>query len=133
MSALIDELKKEHSEIITIFNEAKGLGILSREGQAKLMTVKARLLTHLKKEDEQLYPVLRKKAENNKFIKNTLDIYAINIEDVSRVVIEFFDKYSGEVLGTELQEEFDRLFAVLSIRIRSEEDILYEVYEKMNQ
>ncbi len=133
MSALIDELKEEHSEIIATLNEAKELDILSKEGQTKLMSVKALLLTHLKKEDEQIYPILRKIVGNNKQLERTLDLIAIHMENVSRVVIEFFDTYSGGVLCTELRELFDSLFAVLSIRIRSEEDILYEVYEKMNQ
>ena len=133
MSALIDELKEEHSEIVATLNEAKELDILSKEGQTKLMSVKALLLTHLKKEDEQIYPILRKIVGNNKQLERTLDLIAIHMENVSRVVIEFFDTYSGGVLCTEIRELFDSLFAVLSIRIRSEEDILYEVYEKMNQ
>ena len=47
MSALIEELKREHSEILAILNEVKELGILSKEGQAKLMSIKASLLEHL--------------------------------------------------------------------------------------
>ena len=33
MSILIEELKKEHSEILAALNEVKVLGILSKEGQ----------------------------------------------------------------------------------------------------
>ncbi len=124
MSALIDELRKEHSEIVAALNEVKELGILSKEGLARLMTAKERLLTHLKKENEQFYPVFRKK----------LDLQAKDMKNVSRAVQEFFDKYfSGEILDTEIQKEFENLSVVLSKRIRNEEDILYEVYEKMNQ
>ncbi len=134
MSALIDELKKEHSEIVAALNEVKELGILSKEGQTKLMSVKARLLTHLKKEDEQLYPILRKKAENNKQLESTLYLLAMDMENVSRIMLEFFDKfYRGEIPDAELQREFKSIFVALSKRIRNEEDILDEVYEKMNQ
>ncbi len=133
MSALIDELKKEHSEIVATLNEAKELSILSKEGQTKLMSVKALLLTHLQKEDEQLYPVLRKEGENIKQLKIILDILAMDMENVTRVVIEFFDNYSGGVLGTELREEFENLSVALGKRIRNEENTLCEVYEKMNQ
>ena len=62
MSALIEELKREHAKIIAMLNEVKELGILSKEGQSRLMSAKKSLLAHLKKEDEQLYPVLRKEA-----------------------------------------------------------------------
>ncbi len=126
MSALIDELKEEHSEIVAVLNEVKELGILSKEGQTKLMTVKARLLTHLKKEDEQLYPVLKKEAENNKQLERTLDLCAMDMENVTRVVLEFFDKYfRGEIPDKELQKEFKNFSVAFSKRIRNEEDILY--------
>ncbi len=40
MKALVEELMKEHSEILAILNEVKRLGILSKEGQVKLMSAK---------------------------------------------------------------------------------------------
>ncbi len=129
MSALIEELKKDHSEIVAILKEVKELGILSKEGQAKLLSAKAHLLKHLNKEDEQLYPVLRKKAEENKQLQDALDLCAMDMENVSRAVQEFFDKYSRGVSGKELQKEFENLFAALDKRVRNEEDILYDEYE----
>ncbi len=133
MSALIDKLKKEHSEIVTALNEVKELGILSSKGLAKFLSVRAHLLAHLQKEDEQLYPVLRKEAENNKQLESTLNLCAMNMENVSRVMLEFFDKcFRGEIPAKERQKEFENISVVLSKRIRNEEDILYEVYEKMN-
>ncbi len=133
MTVLIEELKKEHSEIVAVLNEVKELGILSKEGQAKLLSVKEHLLIHLKKEDEQLYPVLKKEAEHNKSLKNALDLCAIDMENVSRVVLEFFDKYSRGVLGKELQREFENLCEALGKRMTNEEDVLYEEYDMMNQ
>ena len=47
MTILIEELKKEHSEIVAALNEVKKLGILSKEGQDKLMSLEASLLAHL--------------------------------------------------------------------------------------
>ncbi len=130
MTVLIEELKKDHSEIVAALNEVKELGILSKEGQAKLLSVKEHLLMHLKKEDEQLYPVLKKEAEHNKSLKNALDLCAIDMENVSRVVLEFFDKYSRGVLGKELQREFENLCEALGKRITNEEDVLYEEYDR---
>ena len=134
MSVLIEELKKEHLKIVAALNEAKELGILSGEGQSKLMSVKAVFLEHLKKEDDQLYPALINKAERNEGIKNTLDLFSMDMENVSRVVLELFDKCSGgEALGLEFQREFEGLLTALNKRIRNEEDLLYEEYEKMNE
>ncbi len=72
MSALIDEFKKDHSEIIDTLKEIKELGVLSEEGQAKLISAKESLLEHLRKEDELLYPVLRKEAEHNEKAEGTI-------------------------------------------------------------
>ncbi len=133
MSALIEELRREHSEILAILSEVEGLGILSREGQAKLVSVKAILLEHLKKEDVKFYPVLYKVVKHSNSLKNVLDLFEMDMENVSRVVLEFFDKYSRGVSGNELQEEFERLIVALRNRIKNEEDILYLEHERMNQ
>ena len=133
MSALIEELKREHSEIVAMLNEVEGLEILSKEGQSKLMPAKERFLTHLKKEDEQFYPVLRKDAENNKQLESALDLCALDMENVPRIALEFFDKYYGGVIDEDFQREFERFFAAINKRIEAEEDILYDEYESMNQ
>ena len=133
MTILIEELKKEHSGIIATLNEVKKLGILSKEGQDKLMSVQTSLLAHLEMEDDQLYPALRKEAVHNKDLKNTLDLFEMDMENVSTIVREFFDKYSEEFSGKELPEDFENLLAALSKRISNEEASLYEEYEYMNE
>jgi iron-sulfur cluster repair protein YtfE (RIC family) len=133
MSELIEEFKKEHTRIIDTLKEVKELGILSEEGQAKLRSAKESLLEHLKKEDERLYPVLKKEAEHNKKLKEILDVFTMDMENVSKLVLEFFDKYSGEVIDSAAPGEFENLFAAFRNRIRNEEDILYEEHEKINQ
>ena len=133
MSALIGELKKEHSEILAILNEVEGFDILLKEGQAKLMSVKMILLEHLRKEDVKFYPVLYKVAEHNNNLKNVLDLFVMDMENVSRVALEFFDKFSRGTLEKNPQEEFESLFVTLRNRIRNEEDLLYKEYERMNE
>ncbi len=133
MTILIEELKKEHSEIIAALNEVKKLGILSKEGQGKLMSVQTSLLAHLELEDDQLYPALHKEAEHNKNLKNTLDLFEMDMENVSTIVREFFDKYSEDFSGKELPEDFENLLASLIKRISNEEVSLYEEYEYMNK
>ncbi len=131
MSALIEEFKKEHSEIIEALKEVEELGILTKEGQAKLMSVKAALLEHLKEEDEKFYPVLQKEAEQNKKLKEELDIFAKDFESVSRVVLEFFDKFDKGVFGTRLLWDFETLIMVLRNRIMNEEIFLYGYFEEV--
>ena len=133
MSILIEELKKEHAEIVATLKEVKRLGILSKEGQDKLMSVEASLLAHLEIEDDQMYPALRKEAEKNKNLKNTLDLFAMDMDNVSKVVQDFFDKYSEELSGEELPKDFENLYTALSKRISNEEESLYEEYEYMKR
>ncbi len=52
---------------------------------------------------------------------------------MAQIVQEFFDKYSRGVSGKELQKEFEDLFVALDKRVRNEEDILYDEYDKINQ
>jgi hypothetical protein len=55
------------------------------------------------------------------------------MENVSSVVQKFFDKYSeGEIDGN-FSINFESLLAALSVRIKNEEDALYEEYEDMNR
>ena len=113
MSILIEELKKEHSEIVATLNEVKELGILSEEGQDKLMSLEVSLLAHLGIEDDQLYPVLKKEAEHYNSIKDTLELFAMDMENVSKIVLEFFEKYSEGFSGVELDklsEDFEIFF-----------------------
>ncbi len=133
MSALIEEFKREHSEILAILNEVKELGILSKEGQAKLMSIKASLLEHLWNENERIYPVLWKEAEHNKNLKELLDLFAIEMVDVTKVAQQFFNKLHEGTVDRNFPDEFETLFASISKRIKNEEEILYDEYEKINQ
>ncbi len=133
MSALIEGFKREHSEILAILNEVKELGILSKEGQAKLMSIKASLLEHLWNENERIYPVLWKEAEHNKDLKELLDLFAIEMEDVSKVVQKFFDKFYEGTIDRSYLDKFEAFFAAISKRIKNEEEILYDEYEKIDQ
>ncbi len=133
MSALIEGFKKEHSEIIATLNEVEELGILSREGQAKLLSVEASLLEHLWNEDDRLYPVLRKEAEHNKKLKETLDVFANDTENIYGDMLEFFGKYSEGAIDSKFEGEFEHLFATLRTRIMNEENFLYSEYEKIDQ
>ncbi len=133
MSTLIEGFKKEHSEIIATLNEVEKLGILSEEGQAKLVSVEASLLKHLWNEDEQLYPVLQKEAKHNKKLKEILNVFANDTENIHGDMLEFFGKYTEGAIDSKFTGEFEHLFATLRTRIRNEENFLYSEYEKIDQ
>lgn len=133
MSALIDQLIKEHSEIFAELNEANDLSIITKEGQNKLFSTKADLLVHLNNEDEYLYPVLRKEAENNKQLESILNSFSSEMENISESAMKFFEKYTDRVLDSRYVESFETIFATLSERMKKEESVLFAEYEKLNQ
>ena len=133
MSPLIEEFKREHSEIIDALKECRELGIFTKKGQTKLIAVKESLLEHLKEEDEKFYPVLWQEAEQNKQLKEGLEAFSKDWGNVSSVAFEIFDRYDKEVLGDRLLLDFGTLFSVLRDRMRNEENFLYGEYEKIGE
>ncbi len=133
MSALIEGFKIEHSKIIEGFKEVKELGILTHRGQDKLMSVKYCMVEHLNHEDEKFYPALYKAAEQNKKLKELLELLANDLQTLNKGVTEFFDKYDRGILDTLFEKEFENLFVALCKRMRQEEFILYDEYNMLNQ
>jgi len=132
MSALIEGFKKEHSAIFESLKEVEELGVLTKEGHDKLMSIKATLLKHFKEEDEKFYPVLWKEAEQNKKLKEELEVFAKDLESASRFVFGFFDRCDKGLLGANLSRDFETLFMVIRERMSNEEGFLYEEYNKLN-
>ena len=97
MSTLIEDFKRDHSGIVDTLHEVKECGILTKEGQAKLMSVKAALLKHLKDEDEKFYPVLLREAEQNKKLKEELEKFAKDLEKFYKFVFGFLKNMTKEL------------------------------------
>ena len=130
MSRLIEQLISEHVAIVGVLGQVKELGIGSAEGRAKLLAAKASFMAHLRREDTELYPVLRKAAESNPRLKQTLDTFASDMDKISKETLQFFEKYAGGA-GPDFAKDFGMLFATLGARTRREENILYQEYDKL--
>ncbi len=129
MSVLIEKFKKEHSEIIEALKEVEELGIHTKEGHAKLMSLTVTLLKHLRNEDKLFYPVLRKASEHNKKLKEILSLFVNGLGATYVEMLNFMAKYyKGVVIDINFQRDYERLFGALSKRIEYEENILYDEY-----
>ena len=131
MSKLIDELKNEHELLASNLVSIKSKGSTSTESKKELFDAKNMLLNHLKKEDNQLYPILNKAAETNKELKNTLDIFAKDMNGISKTALGFFEKYEKESTGMDFAKDLGLLISALSNRIRKEENILYNKFDEI--
>lgn len=132
MSKLTEELKNEHTAVAAGLEKIKKIGISSEEGKEIFFSLKEALLKHLKKEDEQLYPVLKKAAQNNPRLARTLSYLAEDMTEVTTLALQFFEKYGqGQTGGMEFFGELGKLFALLGDRIRKEEAILCPEYDRL--
>jgi len=133
MSNLIEELKNEHKIILGILDEVKTFGISSPSGQEKLLSAKGLLIAHMKKEDEQYYPALKRAAENNKDLMIMLDYFVKDMEDVSKKAMCLFDKYSQGGDEVDFAGDVKLLYMMLKDRIRTEEKTLFVKFGQINK
>lgn len=130
MPQLITELKSDHEKIVKTLSQVKELRVYSEEGQKMLGDVKAMLLSHLEKEDDQLYPKLQQAAESDSDLQRTLNTFASDMTEITSSALEFFEKYDSpdEKSTSAFIIDYGKLVGALSVRIKREENVLYEKY-----
>ena len=129
---LVEELKRGHSLIIETLKQARKLGIDTKEGQNEILSAKDTILGHMKKENEEFYPVLRKAAESNGKLKELIAEFDNDINEISRYSTEFFDN-KNVAMGSNFASEVENFIAILDRRILREETFLFKEFEKLNQ
>lgn len=131
MSRLIEELKQEHRIMLDILDQVKKLGIASPEGQEKLVSTRALLLSHMAREDREFYPALHRAAESNDELRRLLAYYARDMEVVSQKALDLFDRYCQSSGEEDFAGELTLLYMTVKDRIRTEEDVLFKRYEQV--
>ena len=125
---LIDALKKEHIELNNLLRDVQSAGVTTQNGQKKLKDSKVMLLKHLQKEDDQLYPEL-KKLEATKVIASSFEE---DMKAITKLAMEFFKKYeSFDGDPMDFAKDFGRFVGAFKQRIIKEEVNLYPKYEKL--
>jgi hemerythrin-like domain-containing protein len=125
---LIKALKIEHSAIIDNLEETKRLGVYSKEGQDVIFSIQMNILSHLEKEDKELYPVLKDAVKSERKVNDTLNLFDENISAVSNTVIHFFENYARKA-ENQLAMETEWLIEALTWRIQREESLIFAMYE----
>ena len=79
----------------------------------------------MEKEDEEFYPKLRKAAGSNQGLKELLDAFDKDMDEITRYSIEFFGDYTAAT-GSVLALELEKLIAILERRMLREETFLLQ-------
>ncbi|MGE4266370.1 MAG: hemerythrin domain-containing protein [Deferribacterales bacterium] len=127
MNALINELKKDHEQLLKILQETQDLGLVTDAGRKKLLEGKKLLADHLMKEDIKLYPVLAKSGS-----AVTANEFAVEMKGLTSSILNFINRLETSKNDMEYAKELGRIVSTLKMRIRREEIQLYPLYEKMS-
>lgn len=133
MPSLIHSLRCEHAAIEDMFARARDTSISNSEAHQILIAAREGLILHLQKEDTHLYPLLKKAASVDPLLRQTLELYARDIEEITSDAIAFFDKYSSDdaAIDIEFAKASGQLFSAISRRMRNEERTIYPAYLKL--
>ncbi|MCK4907367.1 MAG: hemerythrin domain-containing protein [Spirochaetes bacterium] len=130
MHPIIEKLKKEHQLILHAFKNIKKIGPETRISGKILSSIKNDLIEHLSNEDENIYPVLKHAAVNDKYTNKIVELFVSEMEALSTTILQFFEKYHDKEADKDFLKEFDIIFTALEKRIVKEENILFEEYNK---
>ncbi len=125
---MIKALKIEHSVIIDNLEEIKRLGVYSKKGQDVIFSIQMNILSHLKKEDKELYPVLKDAMKSERKVNVMSKLFDENISAVSNTVIHFFENYATKA-KKQLAMETEWLIETLTWRMQREESLIFAMYE----
>ncbi len=128
----IELLKDEHKKMLWFLEQCKQIGINSDQGKNLFNSAKETLLGHLQLEDNELYPILREAAKQNRELSETLDLFASEMNEISEAVLNFFEKYKDGDKSNSFVNDFDIILNKLADRIFKEESILYFEYAKLS-
>lgn len=124
-SNFFNQLKEEHQVILNTLMEVKKLGVHTMEGRNALTSAKDLLCLHFKKEDELLYPALKKAPFQDKNKQQIIQLFVDEMKEVTRFCENFFSKYAISGGGIEFLHDFERLYSLLKTRLQKEESFLF--------
>lgn len=130
MSKLVSVLKEDHKKLLAALDKIKTAGITTPDGRRLLNDIKGALLGHLRKEEAELYPALRKAGAQYPEAQQLADRFEAEMKGIGRDAVAFFEKYNAESTGMDFARDLGRLLGALGTRIRREEAELYPAYDK---
>ncbi len=132
MESIIEELKQEHEEIRRVLQSAIETGIATKAGQAQLLSMRELLLSHLQKENDEVYAPLKAKAICDRELARVLDPFFAQLEEISDFAVDFFDRLERDGTSIDLARSAGRLAGMIRNRIHQAEYVVFSEFEKLN-
>lgn len=128
MDQFIEELKGEHKEIIEFFNSIDESEKFE-DKKEMIQKLTALVVTHLRKEDDRLYPVLA--ASSIQEIAKLGTVFSMAMKDTSEKYVAFVEAFlKSDKMTEELTDAYNRINKTIKNRVTIEEIVLYPAYEK---
>ena len=124
---LIDDLKSEHTQILQLFEELEEAKYTDKSLTNELKEV---AMTHLKKEDELLYPSLMESDKEE--IRHTAKIFSDIVKKYSEEFLEVVDNlltFENEV-DEDAISDFEKIRDRIKDRIAIEETMLFASFDQ---
>ena len=111
--------------ILDTLKEVKKLGVHTMEGRNALTAAKNLLCRHFQKEDELIYPEMKKAAGGDQKKQRIIREFIEEMRQITEECEAFFAKYTMSGGGFEFMRDFDRMYNQLKSRLEKEESILF--------
>ncbi len=131
MPDLITTLEHEHKSIMTLLEKARGLGPNSPEGRKILGEATRLLMQHMKRDDEEVFPVLERAADSNGAVKEALRWFVVHRTISAEAVSAVCERLQSPASEFEYAKDFGSLMAIVTNRLQREESILYPVFRQV--
>ncbi len=130
MSEFIDSLRIEHAAIKESLKKISAMDLSSKEARSELIRIKEVFVEHLQKEDDEMYPLLKRASSSDEQLMSILQYMEEEIKLISKFVFIFFDRYSQKTDHAGFDREFSLICSTLIKRIEKEEEVFFPEYEK---
>lgn len=133
---LVDSLKKDHQELVELFNEISYMGDSGNYEAipAKLREFKVSLQSHVMVENIKFYVYVEQMYKNDPLHNDFIKDVRREMNGIARAVVNFTKKYDQPFFTQEMRDNFTRELGeignVLVRRVELEESKLYSLYTR---
>lgn len=128
---LIKDLNAEHRALMKALDMIRAEQGLTEKAQLLVDKTRNALLAHLDREEKEFYPVMRKAAETNNQLKDTLKVMGEEMDQIATKAMAAFNNWTAGKGQGRFVTDFNNLYELLEARIKREEHALYAKYLRL--